>query len=80
MKSKALSNEGKLLLRKQSVIETINDKLNSIFIASVLQYGDIIEYVSPVCGQTVVNAYRYSLIFCCFTIARSEPATQHFLT
>lgn len=30
MKSKALSNEEKLLLRKRSVIETVNDELKNI--------------------------------------------------
>lgn len=30
MKSKALSNEGKILLRKRSVIETVNDELKNI--------------------------------------------------
>lgn len=30
MKSKALSNEEKLLLRKRSVIETVNDELRNI--------------------------------------------------
>lgn len=30
MKSKALSNEEKLLLRKRSIIETINDELKNI--------------------------------------------------
>ena len=45
MKQKTLSNEEKLLLRKRSVIETVNDELKNIFQVEHIRHRSIAGYI-----------------------------------
>ncbi|MEQ1554788.1 MAG: transposase [Ferruginibacter sp.] len=50
MKEKALSNEEKLLLRKRSVIETVNDVLKNIYQVEHTRHRSIADFILNIMG------------------------------
>ena len=57
MKSKALSNEERLLLRKRSVIETVNDELKNICQLEHTRHRSISGFLLNVMGA--IAAYSF---------------------
>ncbi len=57
MKSKALSNEEKLLLRKRSVIETVNDELKNICQLEHTRHRSISGFLLNIMGA--IAAYSF---------------------
>lgn len=57
MKAKALSNEEKLLLRKRSVIETVNDELKNICHAEHTRHRSIAGFLLNIIGA--IAAYSF---------------------
>ncbi len=57
MKSKALSNEEKLLLRKRSVIETVNDELKNICQAEHTRHRSINGFLLSL--MSAIAAYSF---------------------
>jgi hypothetical protein len=57
MKSKALSNEEKLLLRKRSVIETVNDELKNICQAEHTRHRSINRFLLNL--MSAIAAYSF---------------------
>ena len=57
MKSKALSNEEKLLLRKRSVIETVNDELKNICQVEHTRHRSISGFLLNIMGE--IAAYSF---------------------
>ena len=57
MKSKALSNEEKLLLRKRSVIETVNDELKNICQAEHTRHRSISGFLLSI--MSAIAAYSF---------------------
>jgi predicted choloylglycine hydrolase len=57
MKSKALSNEERLLLRKRSVIETVNDELKNICQLEHTRHRSISGFLLNIMGA--IAAYSF---------------------
>lgn len=57
MKKKALSNEEKLLLRKRSVIETVNDELKNICQVEHTRHRSISGFLLNIMGA--IAAYSF---------------------
>jgi hypothetical protein len=57
MKDKALSNEEKLLLRKRSVIETVNDELKNICQVEHTRHRSITGFLLNIMGA--IAAYSF---------------------
>jgi hypothetical protein len=57
MKYKALSNEEKILLRKRSVIETVNDELKNIYQVEHTRHRSISGFLLNIMGA--IAAYSF---------------------
>ena len=58
MKAQAIDAFDKLLLRKHSIIETINDQLKNIFDLEHSQHRSLLNYLSNIVACLVAYSYQ----------------------